>query len=142
MIIFWINWIKENILLTQGGLGVMGVQMAFKGTSMVKSPGRCIINKNNAHNGLCKTTEMGAFKLNMCHFGDGSPCCNRGQEGVEIWMVFSWIRIFLGYSHVLTIVRGKSFAKLSRKCSLSCKRKLCLLVSSGKIVYIKEKQEG
>lgn len=94
-----------------------------------------IINKNNAHDGLCKTTEMGAFKLNMCHFGDGSSCCDRGQESVEIWMVFSWIKIFLGYSHVLTIVRGKSFAKLSRKCSLSCKRKLCLLVSSGKIVY-------
>lgn len=71
----------------------------------------------------CVKLEMGAFKLNMCHFSDGSPYYYTGQEGVEIWMDFSWIKIFLGYSDVLTIVRGKSFAKLSRKCSLSSKRK-------------------
>lgn len=71
----------------------------------------------------CVKLEMGAFKLNMCHFSDGSPYYDTGQEGVEIWTDFSWIKIFLGYSDVLTIVRGKSFAKLSRKCSLSSKRK-------------------
>lgn len=40
-----------------------------------------------------------------------------------------------GQSDVLTFVKGKSFARLSRKCGPSSERKLCLLVSSGKVVY-------
>lgn len=91
--------------------------------------------KNNAQDGLWKTTEKAAFKLNMCHFGDGSPYYQPGQESAEIWMDFSWIKISLDLSDVLTIARGKSFAKLSRKRSLSSKRKFCPLVSSGKIIY-------
>ena len=33
--------IRERTHSAQGELGVVGIQMAFKGTSMVKSPGRC-----------------------------------------------------------------------------------------------------
>lgn len=42
------------------------------------------------------TTEKEAFKLNRCYFGDGRPYYYTGQEGVEKWIDFSWIKIFLG----------------------------------------------
>lgn len=67
----------------------------------------------------CVRLKRGAFKLHRCHFGDGSPYYHIGQEGVKVWMDFNWIKIFLGLSDMLIIVKGKSFAKLSRKCNLS-----------------------